>query len=331
MALPTLDKVWVFPAVSTTGGGVSGPADHRELLHGIKTAFNAAASPWTVAGSSNSTVGAMDAVDRLAAAANWIWDAAGTAHSWIVLTSVAGAQICIDCTPLASTVQGPFLTVAYSPGKAFAGGSNINRPVAADEIILLNGVQWCGTDSTTGAFNFVYHVMRSNDGAADRVVIHNNKVPVGFWLLDNVAQQPVVGWATPRVCAVIGGLNLTTPVTTYSKLWALAPAKALVGATTCNVYFTSDGWGGQGAGQRLTVANDITSEWPMFSIAFASQTINGRGRLTGQSPTHRGCWDLWFGSITPGEGDTYPAGGSNEFVQFGHLIFPWDGSVPVTA
>lgn len=331
MALPTPDKTWIFPTTNEVVVAGTALQCHQKLLHSIKGHFLAGLSPWSVAGSSNSLVGAMDAVDRWVAATDLVWNTAGVAHSWIVLTSTPGPQLCIDCTPLDGTTQGPKLTVVYSPTGAFAGGSNLARPGAPDEMVLLNGEQWIGTDSTTPAFQTVYHVLRSDDGEAERIIIHYNNIPVAFWFFDHVAQNPVAGWAPACVAGYVGAENLTTKQTTYARLWKSPALKAQVPGTVGTVYSCSDGWAGYGSGQRLQSANDFTAAWPFFSIAFASETAGLYGRLTGSNPTARGCWDMWFGSTALAEGDTYPAGGTKEFVQFGHLIFPWDGSVPVTA
>lgn len=332
MPLPTLDKTWTFPAVNQVVAS-SGTAlkDHRQLLRLIKDALKLGVSGWTMAGSSNALVGAMDGIDRWAADANLVWDAAGNKHSWVVLTSASGSQLCFDCTPLDGITQGPKLTVVYSPTGVFLGGSDVNRPTAADEVVLLNGEQWIGTDATTPTFQTVFHVIRSDDGEAERVVIHYNNVPVGFLYLDVAAQSGVGGWPLPFVAGYLGASNLTTPQPTYARLWKVPSLKAYNAPTIADVYATSEGWAGYGAGQRLQQANDINAEWPFFSIAFASETPLMTGRLTGFTPGSRGAWDVWFGSIAVNEGDTYPSGGTREFAQFGHLIFPWDGSVPVTA
>jgi hypothetical protein len=329
-----LDKTWIIDS-NNAGGGVSAVADHRSLLLAIKDSLVFGPNPqcWNTVGSSNSVFGAMDAVDRWAAAANLVWAKPGDPHSWIVLETDGGFvnQVCIDLTPLdTGSTQGPLISV-YISTAGFAGGDASNRPVAVDEVTVLNGAQWCGTDSTTPAFNWVWHHWHADDGPSDRVVIHVNNVPVSFWLFDGEPQFPNAAWATPFIACISAGTALGDSAATYTKLWANPAAKALVAAAHADLYFVSEGWAGQGAGQRLQVANDLDSLWPFFSIAFASETVGARGRLTGYDRLNRGCWDLWFGSTAIGEGDTYPAGAARDFVQFGHLVFPWDGSVPVTA
>ena len=42
-------------------------------------------------------------------------------------------------------------------------------------------------------------------------------------------------------------------------------------------------------------------------------------------------YDLWYGSTAVGQGDTYPNDSTRQFVQFGHFIFPWNGTAPQTA
>ena len=330
MALPSLDKTWVFPSVNATGSGVTAKQCHQNLLLDIK---NSIAGAWpSVAGSSDATNAGMDAIDRWTVANDLTWAAPGVAHSWIVLDTPLGGQLCFDCTPLDSGVEGPRLTVAYSESGAFAGGSTSNRPTAVDEIVMLNGGQWIGTTAASGTFNYVFHHMRDSvQEQAERIIIHIGGVCVGFLFLDLVPQNPVAGWATPSIVGYVGATNLSTNQLTYQRLWSAAAFKGREAGVVGDIVMTSEGFNGVGAGQALTTANDFTLAWPFFSIAFASQTVGMRGRLTGMNPVQRGCWDLWFGSTTISEGSTYPAAGTNDFVQFGHLIFPWDGSVPVTA
>jgi hypothetical protein len=48
----------------------------------------------------------------------------------------------------------------------------------------------------------------------------------------------------------------------------------------------------------------------------------------GQRGRHGEIADLLFGPSSASHGDTYPDDGSRQLVQFGHLVFPWDGSTP---
>jgi len=74
----------------------------------------------------------------------------------------------------------------------------------------------------------------------------------------------------------------------------------------------------------MTHQDDDTLEWPIMPIGLLSTTGMHRGRKGA-------LYDIWWGSTAAGSGNTYPEDGSNQFVQFGHLIFPWNGSTPEIA
>ena len=59
-------------------------------------------------------------------------------------------------------------------------------------------------------------------------------------------------------------------------------------------------------------------------MGIVSTTAGSRGRLGT-------VFDLWYGSKAIGQGDTYPNDTSRQFAQFGHFVFPWNGSIPVTS
>jgi hypothetical protein len=59
----------------------------------------------------------------------------------------------------------------------------------------------------------------------------------------------------------------------------------------------------------------------MMQLGMVSVTAAHRGR-------HGTFFDLWAGLDNLADGDTYPNDASNQFVQIGPLIYPWNGSTP---
>lgn len=82
------------------------------------------AAGYTCEGSSNGTTGAMDAVNRWSTAANLIWEAAGSAHSWIVLKHPSRSQrVLIDLSTGATNQHLRNITWGAT---AFGGGAPTN-------------------------------------------------------------------------------------------------------------------------------------------------------------------------------------------------------------
>lgn len=104
-------------------------------------------SVWTVKGSSDGTTAALDNVDRWSTISNLVFNASGSAHSWIVLENATlGYQVCIDCNQLAATNIGFAATEIATP---FTGGSSTTRPTATNEFLM-------GSNSTGAAVNFLF-------------------------------------------------------------------------------------------------------------------------------------------------------------------------------
>jgi len=115
------------------------------------------------------------------------------------------------------------------------------------------------------------------------------------------------------------------PVMRYDDWWK--SASWLFGRTTggaMNAYLSCEGFGDKAFGQQMLVSNELDGFWPFTPIGVVSNSAGSRGRLGT-------AYDLWYGSTAIGDGDTYPADTSRQFAQFGHFIFPWDGSAPQTA
>lgn len=320
MALPTLVKTWQHNVNNQITAQGTALADNRKLLRSIKNAMiGFGTNPWTVRYScdSSSAGSAGDGVDKWAADSNLVWAAAGSAHSWIVLRQTGIAtnfELLLSCEGAAA--GGNVLTIVVSPSAAFTGGSTTARPTATDEIVLINGASWSGISSDISSR---WSVQQSTDGQSTRVIICASGAPTAYWLLEKPA-NPTTGWSNPSVFAAVA----SSPTIAALTSTATPPWRMRSGSTTGNVTANVEGNNNALLPSDATVgniANEIDSGWPMFPIGFACYTTGIRGR-------HGSINDLWMGSSSVASGDTYPGDASNQFAQFGILIFPWNGSTP---
>jgi hypothetical protein len=321
VALPTLVKTWNYDVnklYATTGTATT---DYQQTLRGIKNSLKAFASGWTVVGSSNSVTAGLDATDRWSTNGDLVWAAAGNAHSWIVLKQTGLAtnfQLCIDLNNASPSA----ISMVASPNAGFTGGSTTARPTATDEIAALSQDNWITSGFVT--FTARVHAWQSNDGQCTRVVGHIGGVPTLFWIFDK-AQAPVTGWTYAVVAGASKGADGTNGVLRYADWWSAS--SWLGGRTpngTFNAYLSCEGFNGAAFGANLVIQNELDSNWPLVPMAIVSTTAGSRGRLGS-------VFDLWYGSTAIGEGDTYPDDATRQFVQFGHFVFPWNGSVPLMA
>ena len=325
MPLPNLEKSWEFDVNQPYTAGSTGLETHQKVLFGIKESLvNALASRpamhqgWTVVRSS-------DSVEALSTDL-WIHKEdlvfGSGDHSWIVLEQVGisdNFQICIDL----SNADPTKLTIVWAPTgfpeSGTGSGDTSNRPEAADEVVLLDDALWLG-GQTTSAFRI--HAMQSVDGQSTRILGFWQNHCVLFWLFEKPS-RPVAGWALPAVALATGVDNGNV---TYAALHTVASPNLWGYGSTgkMGIWMSTESFGNglAAVGAQFAGPNAFDGNWPLTPIGLAS--------IDGGSPGRHGeLADLWFGSTTPGHGDTYPGDTSRRFAQFGHLVFPWDGTPEV--
>lgn len=331
MALPTLEKEWQFDVNNRVPISSNGRDCCRNTLYVIKEALLRGVAPWVVVGSSDSVTGGLDGIDRFTEPSAWIASVNDTgARSWIVLRQEAiGLEFLIEARA-SGTPHERFLR-AFISRVGFTGGSNNTRPVAVDESALIEstsgGTSWIV--SSADPFRSVVHVLRSTDGIQTHVIACANGNPTLWWSFQK-AVDPVAGWSDP-----LAALCHYTSSPTYT-----IGAYALGAYTDSSLYglrcTTGDRW------FRATAAVPFASDKqtlntaelaapgafdnsyfmlpiPLVSFDTANQSQGFLGRLA----------DQWFGHSVHLDGRTFPEDGSRQFVQFGTLILPWDGSIPV--
>lgn len=339
MALPTPEKTWQHKVNVAPGdqGGIL--ANRRRVLRRLKDILINAVSegppgfttPWTVVGSSDSVAAGIDAVDRWDSDSDLVWANAGSAHSWMLLRQTgiqSNFQMLISCSGTSAT--GQVLTVSFSPSAGYTGGSITADPTATDSVPLLANAGWMsgGTGYSAGVDVFVLDVQISSDGQCTRVVILRQNVPVALLIFDR-PKNPTTGWTNPCVGAWVSVGTAYANLITYANLFeGNAPLTTMFSGrfpgAVGGLSLSSEGGTSQQLGELFTTPNDVDGAYPMMPVAFYSTTASARGR-------HGQLFDMWCGLANNAVGDTYPADGSKQFVQFGALIFKWNGSVPVIA
>jgi len=324
MALPTIELTWRFKLNTAVTSQGSMLATNRRLLRTEKDGMVSATGYGTAPGNlftvryacNGTTAGtAGDGVDRWAADSDLVWANAGTAHSWIVLrqAQVASAfEVLISCESASGT--GNNRVIVISPSAGFTGGSTTARPTATDEIILFSGSHGLAADGTAKL-----QQMMSHDGKAYTCMCFTGGA-LRYVFMIGVPKNPVTGWTNPSwfyagvSSAALDGNALCTTASPLVRGRANGLPMAL--------WMTSEGYlstSAHMAAQRLTGANAISGEFPLFPVGLASETSGCEGR-------HGQIYDLFWGITSNADGDTYPNDATRQLVQIGDLVFPNDGT-----
>jgi len=329
MVLPTLQKTWQFDVNNSQSTGTT-TGNAQEALFTIKDAFvSFASSPWTVVSSSDSTATASS--DLWSVQGDLIWDTAGNVHSWIVLKQTGMAdnfQICIDL----NSTDTDSLAMIVSHTAGFTGGTTTARPTATDEAFLeitvsVSTNSW-GRGSSPTTTNTPIHIMMSDDGEATRVIFNKADAVTGYWDFQKV-RNPSTNWTTPygliyscqTASAACGYLQLRDADVASRfevRLIVPKPSEQLVSCRYCSEGYKSDSYG-----TNIAVANEITAEWELMPIGVFCDKAPNRGR-------HGDMYDVWFTSTGLSTGDSMPDDSSHQFAVFDDVVFPWNGSLPVT-
>lgn len=327
MPLPTLEKTWQHSVNQTvTAQGTTLNTQRRSLRTIKNLMIGFATNPWTVRGSSNSTAAGMDSVDRWSADSDLVGNTAGSAHSWIVLRQTgigSTSEICID---LQSTANSLLVTV-FQSNTGFSGGSTTARPTAGDEIaISTTNSHWGGTLGSADQ-NVIVNVQQSTDGNCTRVFTFYQNFCTGFWIIDK-PKAPRTGWSTPVISSIYstGSVGVDVPIIANYFVHLAGRLKGrFSGAFSSEMSSLGTSSAGALLSQVINTVNAISGDLDFYDLYFYSLTASNVG-------THGRFFDLWLGQVAPpNTADTYPSGGSKDFLQLGDFVVPWNGSTPVVA
>lgn len=327
MSLPVLSKSWQFdvnqPCIMNEGGRSFLLLVKNSLVSRLGTRPEVL-SRWTVAQSSDGVTVSTD--DLWVGDESLVWGTPNAPeHSWMVLAQpglTTKSELCIDL------VDDDNVCFVWAP-EGFEGGTMASRPTSPTEVVVydssgaeagLAARRWGGAPSMDDE-GVIVHVMQSTDGACTRVAFYGTGDLLGAFLLERV-NRPVANWRAPIAMYIAFGEE--QPLSYGTLQTTETPRVRGYGVRPMRLFLTSEAFGDPGAavGEKLLGPNDLDGHWPLAPIGLASLDSGQRGR-------HGELFDLWFSSVGAPELTTYPADGSRQLVQFGHLVFPWDGTSEV--
>lgn len=317
------ELAWACDTSRVNGGGAVAAEKARYILWYIKAFLTgqiggATTGLWTLAGSSDGATAGLDATDRLTNAfdnTKWVRAAAGTAHSWFVLSGPtqdngSTLRLIVDYS---SASGDHFVNIVFGRG-ALSGGTTLNRPTVASELTAYTSLQI--TDATT-----VAHKVHGRLSASGDFWILSSKDGSGrFWwalshglTIDNQAANPNKAWIFATYAAS-GDLvtELAASFGASGKAWSqLSTVGTLLNTHPYNI----------GVGQALMDSAggdpDASGESPMWRI-YPSDLAAGVYREKGRLP------DVFWCHTARTDGNTTPAAGTPEYMAVGKIWIPTD-------
>lgn len=322
--LPKLKKSWQITVNNRGASNEGGSTDDQKTLFELKESLTGfSARPWTVHSSSDSS--ASGSSDLWLAHTNLVW---GTgSHSWIVLEKPnGGAQLLLDLNSASSTE----LSIYWSPGGNFTGGSASTRATATDEITLQTTSNWFAGESN---YNSWIHIWNSADGKHTRVVgtTTSANIPL-FWIFDDIENPFANLWTNPEIFCIYSG-NVSKEIISSSPVVSNSAKGFDSNAGTFDIVLSgigndfqnidSDGYGWITDQKYAEVTNQLQENggYPLISVVVASETVGARG-------VHGVLTDLWWttSSLESGTQFTHP-NSDEKLIKVGDLVLPSNNNI----
>ena len=349
--LPTPQITWRFRANLSTSE--DSDQEHRaRMVFELKQSLVNLATGWTDSSGASSVLSgtwavvassdgvAADATDRWAAIDDLVWETNGTAHSWIVLRYVDyfgsgnNLEMLIDCSQ-SSAAQRHAAIGVYISTSAFNVGtpSILNRPTATEEVAILaadgsvSTSPWQGP-ATNDENHRVgrLHIMASTDLRYFRWFVYRGSACVGrgdLFPLDDYYSTS--DWHMPCLFQI---WSIGTDV--ECNTWALHRSdadSAYVGRDRTAGNFTA-------RAQCLTATSSDTasvdSAANTFTGGYGFSPIGLDAEGVAAGAPFAAIPDQWWGNASQ-RAASWPADGSNQFVQLGDMITQWNRSTLLTS
>lgn len=323
--IPTVTNTWTFlvnqriqPLLINDGNDL----DTRRQLSVFKFKEMMKSVGFTVAGSSDTYNGGMNGIDRWITYSNFIYRYdGGWRYSWIVLSSPTMGQILVT---MYSTNYS--WDMYASPGSLFVFNSMTTRPTASDEVRMTGDSQHACyddlsdqvchlmTDSTLSQFRYI---AISTASQATTLVLATKIKHID----ENIPEQNCYTCISGYNISAITYANLFTSTGYPIRCRSIAGTSTLTGRFSTNVHYRTIGsttrfyHPGEMGGM-----NDVSGECDIQNIGYVIPSYGRRGYIE----------DLWCSAAYCPSGTTFPvADPKKKLVQFGVLVFPWNGTTPV--
>jgi len=297
-------------------------------------------SSWICKGSGAGSTGkgaAMDGRDRWLTTSDLQGSTStGGNRSWFVWQNeITGAELLLEHYSTFSNEDFWDASVYVSPELGFTGGGTNSRPTAVDEVTVQDRDRWLGDGSVSNQVWFG-NVMISDDGEDTRLFLATQGRVGQFFLCDRakdpITAGPLIVWNGSQ--NVMTWEKATDSNVMTHGVWndsaqlraTLDKDAATTGPHFAALYMTQEMLGsGMLAEQFPDHPSDLDDEFPFFNIGLAATTVGYRGR-------HGRMSDVWFVndqiSRPPNQGATFPNNTSRQFLKLGHMVVPWNGSLP---
>ena len=314
---PSLVKSWQFNVNQLLRATGTPGTNSQNLMFALYTSLTTFGSnPWTVVSS-----------NAFGSAGALTWATNGNAHSWVILkqTGIASNfQVLISL----NSASNWNISVWFSPSVGFTGGTSTNDPTLPTDVVqVINSNAW-GVNTSDAQYRL--HALESTDGAVTRVLICSyggstvGGICTGFLNLE-VPQTPVTGWTTPAHVLWLGSSSLVQQ-TTQGLLYQAANGFGRA-ASNFTVFWTGENFNGTLVGAAYSAPNDLNGEWVLHPIGLFSNTVGRKGRHGALFDIWWGTWNTSFAAFT--NGAPFNGATAYSFAQFGAIVIPWNGTVPL--
>jgi hypothetical protein len=297
-------------------------------------------SPWICKGSGAGSTGkgaAMDGRDRWLSTADTQSSTSSSGNrSWFCFQNeITGAEWVLEHFSTFGSDEFFDATIRVSPELGFTGGTSTTVPTAVDGVLSHDRQKWLG-DGTPANQVWFGNMCISNDGEDTRFFTATAGRVAQMFICDKakdpITAGPLIVWNGSQnviTWEFVDGGNIMTHGT-WNDLAQLRATFDKDGATTgphlAALYMTSEMLGSAMLGEQYDDhPSDLDDEYPFFNIGLAATTLGWRGR-------HGRMSDIWFcnGQVSrpPNQGATFPNNTSRQFLKLGHMVVPWNGSLP---
>lgn len=313
--MAVLSNVKTWNKTRIAGTGASNAVALRDLFYLLKN--HLVSVGFSVVSSCDGT-GNYGSTDYWASGANIVNAAAGSNHSWMVLSNSnisSGFQLCVDFASGSSVPRIAYFYISVN-GTGFTGGTAVARPTATDEAQLPVLTElWSSYSSGTAP---TANIFSSSD--QQNYAIFFGPTTVRGMMLFGRAATYTTDWTTPVYALVNSGTAVHANHDTAAEAWTTS----IIGGTAITLLL---GTLMVGTTRALTSANvagasgDAGGAWPGTPVWLISNSAAYPGIL-GYMP------DLWWmhNSTTLATGDTFPSGASALQVLIGNFAVGNNGT-----
>jgi hypothetical protein len=309
--------------------------------------------PWVISHTGTTTVAGTkdDGVDRLAGDPTRLGGGTGNVGYWVIKNTVTGSWWSFsadsDYTGLGDRAARGVIRSTCAPNEMLVPTSLSVPPNGTTledgsyaHTEWSNAIEWWFYDlgPVTTPFDSKLHVMMSSDGQQTRLALFKDNSSPLAWI-DGIVLNPHPAWASASSTPAVTSMYTSNALSNAWHYSTFNDAAKLIGSEIdvpaghglsptggneyhrTSFYATSEGYGDAAGGQNIPGVNLLSGAYDLYPIGLSTSSLERRGRL-GQLP------DLWWTGTDVYQGWTFPDAASRQFIAFGDLVLPWDGSIP---